>query len=52
MPLPLFSYLCKSVKAAITFYKVWLLVKAVTGGASDGYGKNKKAFQRAFNPNK
>jgi len=24
---------------ALTFSAVWLLVRAVTGGASDGYGK-------------
>jgi len=31
---------------------VWLLVRAVTGGASDDYGKNQHPFQRAFSPNK
>jgi hypothetical protein len=31
---------------------VWLLVRAVTGDASDSYGKNQQPFPRAFSPNK
>jgi hypothetical protein len=37
---------------ALTFYTGWLLVRAVTRGASDDYGKNQQPFQRAFRPNK
>ena len=33
------SYINKSENFALTVYVVWLLVRAVTGGASDGYGK-------------
>jgi len=34
------------------FYVVWLLVRAVAGGAGNGYGKHKQPFPRAFSPNK
>ena len=33
------SYINKSENFALTLYVVWLLVRAVTGGAIDGYGK-------------
>jgi hypothetical protein len=46
------SYLYKSEYFVLTFYVVWLLVRAVTGGAGNGYGKNKQPFPRAFSPNK
>jgi len=35
-----------------TFCVVWLLVRAVTGGASAGHGKTQQPFLRAFSPNK
>jgi hypothetical protein len=34
-----FLHKYKSENFALTLYEVWLLVRAVTGGASDGYGK-------------
>jgi hypothetical protein len=37
---------------SLTVSLVWLLVRAVAGGVSDGYSKNKHHFQRAFSPNK
>jgi len=33
------SYTYKSENLSLTIYVVWLLVKAVSGGASTGYGK-------------
>jgi hypothetical protein len=42
----------KSKNFAHAFYVVWLLVRAVTGGASDGYGEKQQLFPRAFSPNK
>jgi len=36
-------YLYKSEKFSLTCCIVWLLVRAVTGGASDGCGKNKRS---------
>jgi hypothetical protein len=45
-------YTHKSENFALTLYAVWLLVRAVTGGACDGYAKKQKLSQRAFSPNK
>jgi len=38
-PVPSDSYPYESENFPVAFFVVWLLVRAVTGGASDGYGK-------------
>jgi hypothetical protein len=40
----------KSENFALTFSVVWLLVRAVTGGASDGYGKNQIPVHASTEP--
>jgi hypothetical protein len=38
------SYTHKPENFALSLYAVWLLVRAVTGNASDGYGKQQKTL--------